>query len=172
MLVFGHLGIGLWLVKKSPSRLVGTTAVSKFSVFAGALLPDLIDKPVYYTLAWSLQKSGLEIGILGSTRTFGHTFLFFLILLSFSYLKKSPLLRGVALGVLSHFVLDFVIDPKAAVSVLWPTLGWQFPPVPFRAIHTHILSTLRPSVILCELLGLFLFIQEWKKRSEKAIIFN
>jgi hypothetical protein len=47
MFFFGHLGVGATLVRPWKERLPFRW------VLLGAVLPDLIDKPLYYGLSWA-----------------------------------------------------------------------------------------------------------------------
>ncbi len=114
--LLGHLGIGLglaWLLSwRSPTR------IDYRLVLFGALLPDLIDKPLGYVL-------GLQ------TRLWAHTFLFLAAILAASFIPQWRGLRLVGFGVATHLLLDEIWDLP---SVFWyPAYGWTFPAVPFSA---------------------------------------
>src|SRR6266545_7870475 len=82
--LLGHLGIGLglaWLLSwRSPVR------VDYRLVLFGAILPDLIDKPLGYVF-------GLE------TRLWAHTLLFLFVVLGLSFVPSLRPLRFVGFGV-------------------------------------------------------------------------
>lgn len=111
MFVLGHLGIaaGLaWLLAfRWPSIRVDYRVL-----LAGAILPDLIDKPL-----------GSLLGL--QARLWAHTLIFLAALAALSRLRP---LRGVAwlaLGVAVHLALDMIwFEPNVA---LWPLYGWSFP---------------------------------------------
>jgi hypothetical protein len=110
MLLFGHLGIGLglaWLLSwKSP------TIIDYRLVLFGAILPDLIDKPLGYFL-----------GIGG--RTWSHTFLFLYAILALSFVPRLTFFRLIGFGVATHLLLDQMWNlPRI---VLYPAYGWTFP---------------------------------------------
>ena len=65
MFVFGHLGIGYKLASPWSRRL------SKRLILLGTVLPDLIDKPVYYGLSWWTGKSGAALGLIDRARQVG-----------------------------------------------------------------------------------------------------
>ena len=114
MFLFGHLGIGLglaWLLAwRSPAR------IDYRLVLLGAILPDLIDKPLGYVL-------GLE------TRLWGHTFLFLFAVLAGSFVPGGRALRFVGFGVATHLLLAEI---WALPNVVWyPAYGWAFPAAPF-----------------------------------------
>ena len=89
-------------------------------VALGALLPDLIDKP----LSWFIIGDALN----NNGHLFGHTLLFALtMLLPGLYLlvsRNDPRLLAVAVAVLSHFAGDPVTH--APRILLWPLFGVEF----------------------------------------------
>jgi membrane-bound metal-dependent hydrolase YbcI (DUF457 family) len=91
-------------------------------VAVGAILPDIIDKP----LGHFLLAGSLDFG-----RIYAHSLLFLGLLVVGGLLlwkiKGSYLLGAVALGVATHLVLDSMWD--LPVSLFWPLLG------PFQAHH-------------------------------------
>ena len=95
-------------------------AVDYRLVALGALLPDLIDKPLnWFIIGDALNNNG---------HLFGHTLLFALtILLPGLYLlvsRNDPRLLPVGVAVLSHFAGDPVTH--APGILLWPLLGVEF----------------------------------------------
>jgi hypothetical protein len=114
MFLLGHLGIGLglaWLLSwKSPTR------IDYRLVLFGAILPDLIDKPLGYL-------TGLE------SRLWAHTFLFLFAILALSFVPKLGTLRLVGFGVATHLLLDEIWNQPAVV--LYPAYG-PFPMAPFN----------------------------------------
>jgi hypothetical protein len=87
-------------------------------VALGALLPDIIDKP----LAWFILVDRVE-----DNHLFAHTMLFGLALglpgLYFAQ-RGNPLLISLACGVITHILCDPVLrEPR---SLLWPLYGWTF----------------------------------------------
>jgi len=115
MFLLGHLGIGLglaWLLSwKSPTR------VNYRFVLFGAILPDLIDKPLSYV-------TGLD------SRLWAHTFLFLFVILALSFVPAFRALRPVGFGVATHLILDEIWHQPAVV--LYPAYGWSFRPAPFN----------------------------------------
>ena len=77
MFALGHLGIGKKLAARPFRRF---SAVERRAFFIGALLPDLIDKPLYYIPAWLTGRHGAAAGILSGTHLFAHTGLFLAVL--------------------------------------------------------------------------------------------
>src|SRR4051812_1287155 len=67
-------------------------------LYAGCLLPDLIDKPLFYGLGPTALITG--------TRTFGHTGLFLLASLLVAAALRRPWSIALAAGITTHFALD------------------------------------------------------------------
>ncbi|MEN6517732.1 MAG: metal-dependent hydrolase [Methanospirillum sp.] len=117
MFILFHLLVGILLGYLLADRL-GTRAVV-LPCMIGALLPDLVDKPL-----------GILVlgGSLGSGRIFLHTLLFLVVLLlagAVAYRRYGPALLAVGVGVASHQVLDAMwAEPKAW---LFPLLGFSAP---------------------------------------------
>jgi hypothetical protein len=88
----------------------------------GALLPDIIDKP----LAFWLARDAVSY----STRSVGHSLALngVLLVAATTLLARSGRagLLAVALGSIGHLLLDGMWD--LPTILLWPFLGWQFPP--------------------------------------------
>lgn len=114
VLVFCHLFIGtvlgLFLYQATGKRLlVGACAL-------GAILPDLIDKP----LGHLILKNSLDYG-----RIFAHSLLFITVLVILALVlwkaRSSLLLGAVAAGVGTHLILDNMWD--LPVSLFYPLLG-------------------------------------------------
>lgn len=126
MFVLGHLGIGSFIAK--PWR----TGLPRRALLIGTLLPDLIDKPLYYLAsAWSGEHG---YGIITGTRTFGHTAIFNLTLASAMFLSKSKTLAALTLGVATHLLLDGIGDhfkgSLVSIPLLWPFTEQVFPIIP------------------------------------------
>ncbi|MDP3563889.1 MAG: metal-dependent hydrolase [Methanoregula sp.] len=69
----------------------------------GAVLPDLIDKPLGHIIF---------AGSIGYGRIYGHTLLFFLVLLVIGLivwkLRKTPIILALSVGVFTHSILDLM----------------------------------------------------------------
>src|SRR4051812_16556438 len=104
MFVFGHLGIG--------SKLATPWAMGlrRRWILLGTILPDLIDKPVYYGLSYARGLRGAALGLMSGTRTFGHTGALLLLMATFSILKKSRFLAALSLGMATHLLLDGITE--------------------------------------------------------------
>src|SRR6266849_4502290 len=165
MFPLGHLGIGTY----AAARRVSTDGLPWFLL--GTLLPDLVDKPLYYALRLAF---GHPAGIVSGTRTFGHTLLFVLVL--FALLPRrigAPL----SLGILTHLALDGLGDlagvlvpwlghhpssPNALHAIFFPLLGPRFPVSPFRNAFEHFATLGNAWVLAGELVGAALLVWQWK----------
>ena len=122
MLILGHVGTALAAMqigeaagnKWLPRSIGATLRFTDYRLIAiGALLPDLIDKP-------------LALLDLGASRSFGHTLalalaLFVLAFISFRRNRKM-LLLSLATGCIFHLIQDGMgSSPKI---LLWPAFGW------------------------------------------------
>ena len=170
MLPLGHLGIGRRLVAP------WTRDLPWWAILLGTVLPDLIDKPLYYGASWLTGKKGLELGLfLSGTRTFGHTLLLTGILALASRAARSGVLKAIVLGMLTHLFLDTVSDwlshafaapppPGAPVTipgiaaVLWPLLGWQMPFAVAPDLGTYAANSFNWVTVIGELLGALLLV--------------
>ena len=105
---------GHWLARSLDYRLV----------IAGSMLPDVLDKPLGLWLAPELVNHSL--------RSVGHTAVFagLLLIVSFALLRGGWSLVPAVLSASSagHLVLDQMWGQASVV--LWPALGWAFPPGP------------------------------------------
>jgi hypothetical protein len=117
MFVFGHLGIGSGLV------LLAKRDLPLGGVLVGTLLPDLVDKPLFYGLVRTRLLPDAACAWLPGTRTVGHTLLAAaLVALAgvFAAARHRPTLRGAALGMASHDALDVVSDVLASAHLHVP----------------------------------------------------
>jgi hypothetical protein len=150
MLVLGHLAIG--------SKLVDLFRLDlpKRWVLVGAVLPDLIDKPLYYALAWSTGRGGAELGLISGTRSFGHSGLLLLLIAGWGLGRGSVRALALTAGLLTHLALDLAGDPlelfdrSATVrAVLFPFLGFEFwAQPPTRTLVQHLASRSSQTYIL------------------------
>jgi hypothetical protein len=177
MLVLGHLGIGRGLALPWFRRW------PPLAFFAGTLLPDAIDKPLYYALSTFTGRRGLELGLLSGTRTVGHTLVLVILVALVARWRHSTAWRAMAIGMLTHLGLDVVNDflgiwsgvphdpgsiPGYA-AVVWPAMGWQFPVAPFSNAAGHVERLMNPVTVAGELLGaLILSWEAWRHRTTIA----
>jgi hypothetical protein len=145
----GHLGLGKKIATR-PYRLF--SRLEKGAFFLGALLPDLIDKPLFYIPFWLTDRRSAA-GILSGTHLFAHTGVFLLALVVAARITRSGTLRAVAIGVATHFVLDVVGLSMGVRTLLWPLFGWHFPAYPFRNLGQHLGTILNPVTLVGELAG-------------------
>lgn len=159
MLPLAHLGIGANLVRpwwrKVPLR----------AILLGTLLPDLLDKPLYYVPHWLTGRTGAELGLLSGTRTVGHSLLFLLAILVLGAIPggRRKWWLGLGLGVLTHLVLDNgpelfteFSEYSSRIALLFPYYGWRFPLAHHRTATEHFLSHLGMLDLAGEAGGAFL----------------
>ncbi len=89
----------------------------------GALLPDLIDKPIGTLLFPAVFNS--------SSQVIGHTLLFSMVLMAAVLLatRRGRVRRrwmALAVGSLIHLLLDAMWTVQE--TFFWPAFGWEFPP--------------------------------------------
>jgi hypothetical protein len=180
MLLLGHMGIGSKLV--SP----WTRQLPKWALLLGTILPDLIDKPLYYGLAWITGRHGAELGLISSTRTLGHTAMFLLAITLLAMVRRSRVLAALALGVATHLFLDNLGDTltdyfapypdgtirtSALTALLWPMYKPYFANMPFKNMAAHLHVTLNPLTIGAEIAGAAILAWDyWKTRHESEIL--
>lgn len=123
MFLLGHAGLTVGLVEALRRRVPWMGAVDYRVVVVGALLPDLIDKPL-----------GHLILDMGTGRLWGHTLLACLLAWTAwgalarrgTTLAPGALVAGaLAVGITSHLAFDLLWD--APRVLLWPLLGWGMP---------------------------------------------
>lgn len=154
MFILGHMGIGSKLA--SP----WSKGLPLQWVFLGTLLPDLIDKPLYYSLSFITGTHGAQLGLISGTRTFGHTALFLMFLVIFAFFKHSRSLAALAIGTMTHLFLDNIVEhflpppiDLAHLALLFPLQGVRFPVYPFGGFKDHLLSLTNTVTFAAELLG-------------------
>ena len=161
MFVLGHLGIGSRLLFRLRQKL------PPGSLYFGCLLPDLIDKPLYYGL------HGLWPLITG-TRSFGHAGLFLLALLLVAALARRPWAWAIAAGVATHFALDIAgelvtgAEPDSSIwlAVFFPALGVRFPVAHFTSVLEHLSASAQSGYVLAgEILGGLILLRARLQRS-------
>jgi hypothetical protein len=172
MFILGHLGIGSKIV--SP----WTKGLPKAPVFIGCLLPDLIDKPLYYGLAAITGLGGADLGIIDGTRTFGHTAIFLIVVAVFAWYRRSLWLSALALGIASHLMLDNLSDAlrqdelrSAMVALAWPLAGVKFVAIPYKGLGEHLSNVWNRVTIGAEIIGFGILAWDgWKVANERQII--
>jgi len=133
-------------------------------LYLGCLLPDLIDKPLFYVLGPTALLSG--------TRTFGHTGLFLIAWALLALMLRRPWCIALAAGIATHFALDIVsemltsADPDSAIwlAIFYPAYG-RFPQAKFASLLEHLEISARNVVVVAgEVVGGALLIYGRLKR--------
>jgi hypothetical protein len=170
MFVLGHLGIGSWIAaRRVRAQQLGW-------LLFGTLLPDLIDKPLYYGLSLATGRHGRELGLISGTRTFGHTLL---LVAALWILLPRRAGTPLALGMITHLGLDELGDllglvfpalrthssPGTLNAILFPFLGLQFPSSPYRTALEHLSSLKNLYVVFGEIAGAALLAWQWRAGS-------
>ena len=171
MYLFAHLGIGSAILTRLPPKVRERLPVS--AVLIGTMLPDLIDKPLYYGLVWATGVAGAGQPVIAGTRGFGHTLLFLVLLFAFS--NGRPVVLALAWGVYTHLLIDNLADVLSSVndqtgwfkSLLWPLKGWQFPVVPYRDFHEQLAHWTFPVPLFAEVLGIVLLFVIYRQNRTK-----
>jgi hypothetical protein len=167
LFVLGHLGIGSFLAARR------VRAEQLLWLLFGTVLPDLVDKPLYYALVLATGRRGADLGLISGTRTFAHTLLFAVVLwLVVPRRIGTPLFLGLA----THLFLDELGDvarwlfpalgthppPGTINAILFPLLGPHFPVSPFRSALEHVASLENAWVIGGEVVGAALLFWQWR----------
>ena len=157
MFALGHLGLGKTIAARPYRRF---SRREKRAFFLGTLLPDLVDKPLFYIPFWLTGRRG---ALLSGTHLFAHTAVFLLALAVAARLTRSAPARAVAIGVATHFVLDVVGLSMGMGTLLWPLFGWHFPTYPFSNLGQHLSTILNPVTLTGELLGAAILWWDYRK---------
>lgn len=161
MFVLGHIGIGRAML--GPSRW----KIPALAFVLGALLPDVIDKSLYYS-----RLTHYATG----TRTFGHTGLFLGVLAGAAALRRSRVLGALAVGVATHLVLDGLLDlfnpePSSAwIALTWPFLHTRFALSNFHSPLDQLREIGIPAVLICEIAGALLLVREYRLSKRRAAL--
>jgi hypothetical protein len=163
----GHLGLGKKIAARPYRRF---TLFERRAFFLGALLPDLIDKPLFYIPYWLTERRSAAEGILSGTHLFAHTGLFLMALVGARLITRSMFIRAIAIGVATHLVLDFVALSMGLGTLLWPLFGWRFPAYPFTDLGQHLMTILNPVTLAGELFGAAILGWDyWKARHQTKV---
>lgn len=179
MWIFGHLGIGSKLAAPLSRKLPYGW------LLFGTLLPDLVDKTLYYSLAFATGRRGYEIGLISGTRTLGHTAIFAFIFALLATLRRSKLLAALVLGIASHLVLDgfqdywfhrvlhLEGDSSLLLAALFPFYENHFAEMPYGSWLDHLKSGTQPLLIFGESLGIaILGWDAWKRKFRPTAFFR
>jgi hypothetical protein len=170
MFFFGHLGIGSKMVYPWRDKL------PRVALLLGAALPDLIDKPLYYILAAVIGRDAASQSLISGTRTFGHTLLLLILIVSIAALRKSRVMAALAAGMATHYLIDVIGDelqlrlgllipgpgPDGWHAFLWPLLGWDFP-TSTTTMTGHGSQIINPWVLIGEVVGLSILLWDYRK---------
>jgi LexA-binding, inner membrane-associated putative hydrolase len=164
LFVLGHVGIGTRLLfglrRRMPPRWL----------IAGCLLPDLIDKPLFYVLLWT---RGTVDPLITGSRSIGHSGLFLLALIVLALISRRAEARALAAGVVTHLVLDIGgelltgarPDSSIWIAILFPAYGWRFPVAHFDTLLEHLrLSAESLYVITGEIVGGAILLRDFRAR--------
>lgn len=147
MFILAHMGIG------GRTAQACNRSWSPGWLLLGALLPDLIDKPLYH--AFGLTQVGHpDAGLISCTRTLGHSGLFVIALALAALVLRSRVFAALAAGALTHVSLDVLQD--ALTSPTWYPTSLQalfFPLVDGRFGTHHSVTDLR-IILPAEVIGL------------------
>ena len=136
----------------------------------GCLLPDLIDKPLFYGLLWT---RGRPDSLIAGSRSVGHSGLFLVLLLAVALVSRRATAWAVFAGVVTHLLLDIGGELVAGarpgssiwLAILFPLLGWRFPKANFLTVLEHLrLSAESVYVIVGEIVGGSILLSAWWKR--------
>jgi len=151
MIFFGHLGITLLIVFVIFTLLKQN--IDYRFVLVGAVLPDIIDKPIGDYLLYSVFQNG---------RIFAHTLLFIAVLtlvgLWVEKKYRTNVVEILAMGAVFHLAEDQLwLNPG---TLFWPMLGWEFPKLYLEDYAGHIWDTLlhNPQAYVPEIIGITIII--------------
>jgi len=155
MFVFGHLGFGQQLASPWRHRL------PRWPLALGMLLPDLIDKPLYYSRVWDF---------ISCTRTVGHTGLLCLAFLALGFTLRKRALVAIGVGMATHLALDLSLDVLAAdpvqttwIAMTWPFRDGHFANVYIESIREHSRRLLTVGTIVGEIAGIALLLWDYRR---------
>jgi len=140
----------------------------------GCLLPDLIDKPLFYGLLWA---RGHHDPLISGSRSFAHTALFGLALLALALALRRRAAWAVFAGVATHLLLDIGGElvagstPESSIwfAIFFPALGWRFPEAPFHSLVEHLRLTAENAYVIAgEIVGGAILLRAWMRRRDQS----
>jgi hypothetical protein len=164
LFVLGHVGIGTRLIPGLRQRVPARWLI------VGCLLPDLIDKPLFYGLLWAEGHPDL---LISGSRSIGHSGLLLVALLALSLATRRPAAWALCAGLATHLVLDIggeLLADATPESSIWlaisfPLLGWRFPKARFSDVLEHLrLSAESLYVVGGEIVGGTILLHAWWSR--------
>lgn len=151
-MLFWHLGGTIWLFR----YVFRDPKVDLRFLALGALLPDLIDKPI---------GTILFADSIGTGRWVGHTLLFSTVIMGVVLLltrrgRRRRAWMALAIGCMLHLILDGMWTTPEVLA--WPFLGLEFPPGP-DSYWSGLLGRLfdSPWTIAGEVVGLGYLVWLW-----------
>jgi membrane-bound metal-dependent hydrolase YbcI (DUF457 family) len=161
-----HLGIGQLLAspwsRRLPLRLL----------LLGTLLPDLLDKPIYYSLLWTTGRHGAALGLFSGSRCFGHSLLFFFLLGIPALAFRNRGLGALALGVATHLLLDNLFEPfqpltiySSRIALFFPLYYGRFPVAMHHSLLEHMQVHWNLFDLAAEIVGLLLLWRLYRQRA-------
>ena len=175
MWAFGHLGIGATLAKPMGKKLPYS------ALLLGCVIPDVIDKPLYYGMDFFTHHHARET-LISCTRTFGHMGLWVLAVSVLALFRKNRFLAGLSLGLATHIFLDGLTDlyfmktgtqaeeSSALLAALFPFYKTYFGQMPFHSVKAHLHAFFEPFIFYSEIIGFFLLYRETKRRRIPLLI--
>jgi hypothetical protein len=171
MFIFGHLGVG------SKMAYPWRHQIPRGALLLGTVLPDLIDKPLYYIEVAFIGSAAANQSLISGTRTFGHTLLLLIIVTLLAVLRRSRVIAALAIGIATHDLIDVVGDQiqlslgwiqlgpgqQGGHAFLWPFLGWRFP-VATTSLGGHVAQILNPWILFGEIVGLCILAWDYRRR--------
>lgn len=137
----------------------------------GTLLPDLIDKPLYYIPVLLTGRHAAELGLFSGTRTVGHSLLFLFLLALVALATRKEMWLALFLGAATHLLLDNFAEPfsplteySSRIALLFPFYGVRFPIALHRTLGEHFLLHLNPLEVVAEGVGAVLLWRLWRTR--------
>lgn len=159
MFVLGHLGIGRAIIGSRGRTL------PFLPLAVGMLLPDVIDKPLYYAHLTDFVSC---------TRTFGHTGLLVAVMLVAGIAAGARAWVALAVGAATHAVLDGALDllsrerSSTWIAFTWPFLEGRFYAYPFKSPIDQIRNLVKLPVILSEIGGMLWLWWEFRRRRPRT----
>lgn len=183
MFILGHIGVGSRLGRLVPAARA--PEVTPWLVL-GTILPDLLDKPLYYALALASGGDAARMGLITCTRTVGHSALFALLLwLAFAAAGRRAAGLALFIGMATHWLLDLGGDTTGFVlarlgliakapgfsslrALLFPVVGRHFGRMPYHTPGEHLRGLAQAYTIAGELIGGALLFGQWRARRRLA----
>lgn len=170
MFIFGHLGIGSKMAYPWRKQL------PLAALLLGTVLPDLIDKPLYYIEVAFIGRDAARQSLISGSRTFGHTLLLLIIVALIAALRRSRILAALAIGIATHDLIDVIGDqvqlslgwmqfgpgPGGLQSFLWPLWGWHFP-VSTSTLTGHLSQIANPWILSGEVVGVCILMWDYSR---------